>query len=249
MIDYNPYSLIGKRVLVTGASSGLGRATAIECSRLGATLCITARNAEELNNTYNMLDGTGHIQILGDLSKTTDIDLLVEQLPDLNGVVCNAGTTKVVMTPFIKEDDLEYVFKVNTFAPIMLTQKLVKKKKIQKNGSIVFVSSISGTYIESIGRTLYSASKSAINGFMRNAAVDLAPKGIRCNCIMPGMVQSKLMQSVKLDEEHEQNDINSYPLKRYGKPEEIAWGVVYLLSDAAAWVTGTCLVVDGGKSL
>lgn len=249
MENYNPFSLKSKTVLVTGASSGIGRSTAVECSKMGATLCITGRNQTELNNTYSMLEGSGHIQLLGDLSITDDIDYIIEHLPTLDGVVSNAGTTKVVMTPFIKEYDLEYVFKVNTFAPIMLLQKLLKSKKIKRSSSVVFVSSISGTYIESIGRTLYSASKSAINGFMRNAAIDLASKNIRCNCVMPGMVQSKLMQSVKLDDEHELNDINSYPLKRYGNPEEIAWGIIYLLSDASAWVTGTCLVVDGGKSL
>lgn len=249
LLDYNPFSLKDKTILVTGASSGIGRATAIECSKMGATVVITGRNSERLNETYNALVGENHVRIIADLSKIEDIDSIAKKVPSLDGCVNNAGTTKILLTPFLNQEDLIDVFQVNTFAPMMLTQRLLKNKKMKKKSSIVFVSSISGNNIVVIGRSIYAASKCALTGFMKNSAIDLASKGIRCNCVVPGMVETDLMKSAIFDEEHRDEDEKSYPLRRYGKPEEIAYGIVYLLSDASVWVTGSSLLIDGGKSL
>ena len=246
---YNPFSLENKTVLITGASAGIGRSTAIECSKLGAKVIITGRNKERLNETYLQLEGEGHLQIIADLNKHEDIEELVEKLPIINGCVQNAGIVKTVPTPFISMDNLNEVLQINTVAPILLTQSLIKRKKIEKNGSVVFTSSISGNTIAVLGNVLYSTSKGAINGFVKNAALDLASKKIRVNAVTPGMIQTEILSAGIISQEQLQEDAKKYPLKRYGKPEDVAYAIIYLLSDASEWVTGTNLLIDGGFTL
>ena len=248
-VAYNPFSLEGKTILVTGASSGIGKATAIECSRMGAKVVITGRNEERLNETFNSLEGDGHIQILADLSNEDDIQRLVNEIPVLNGCVNNAGYNIMSVIQFIKKDNLDHIMNVNLTAPIMLTHLLVKSKKIAKDSSIVFTSSISARGRNSVGNSMYSATKGGLSSFMKNAALELAAKRIRCNAVLPGMVETPLKEG-KSNITEEQWEINRqlYPLKRFGKPEEIAYGIIYLLSDASAWVTGTELVIDGGMT-
>ena len=126
---------------------------------------------------------------------------------------------------------------------------LLKKKKLKRGASMVITSSIAGVCSVDIGNTLYSVSKSAVDGFMKNAAKELAEKGIRVNSVNPGMVDTPINDYTQVYEEQKQADLTNYPLKRHGKPEEIAYAIIYLLSDAAAWVTGTALKIDGGYSL
>lgn len=245
---YNPFSLLGKTILVTGASSGIGRATAIECSRMGARCVITGRNMQRLQQTFHALEGNGHILIIADLSKQDEIDTLVESIPNIDGLVNNAGIGLQKPISYIKQEDLENVFQVNTFAPILLTKALLRKKKIKKNGSIVFTSSISA-FESNFGRAVYGASKSAIMAYMHYCARELAGKPIRANAVHPAMTETPLIYSGTLTEEDRQRDMMQYPLKRYAKPEEIAYAIIYLLSDASSWTTGTSLIVDGGLSL
>ncbi len=248
-VTYNPFSLEGKTILVTGASSGIGKATAIECSKIGAKVVITGRNQNRLNETFNSLEGDGHIQILADLSNEDDIQRLVNEIPVLNGCVNNAGYNIMSVIQFIKKDNLDHIMNVNLTAPIMLTHLLVKSKKMAKESSIVFTSSISARGRNSVGNSMYSATKGGLSSFMKNAALELAAKRIRCNAVLPGMVETPLKEG-KSNITEEQWEINRqlYPLKRFGKPEEIAYGIIYLLSDASAWVTGTELVIDGGMT-
>ena len=246
---YNPFSLKGKVILVTGASSGIGRATAIECSKMGAKLVITARDEERLKETISLLEGEGHQYIVADLSIEEEIDKLVSIIPILNGVVNNAGFNIVKLLPFIKTEDMNKMLKLNLEAPILLTNKIVKKKKIAKNTSIVFVSSI-GKSIVAPGCSIYSATKGGLSAFMKNAAVDLSGKKIRCNSVLPGMVETPLiLDKETMTDEQLNDDRNLYPLKRYGKPEEVAHTIIFLLSDASGWMTGTEIVLDGGRSL
>lgn len=248
-INYNPFSLEGKTILVTGASSGIGKATALECAKMGAKLVITGRNEARLNEVFDALDGNGHLQIIADLSNEDDLQRLVNEIPVLNGCVNNAGYNTMSVIQFIKQEDLEHIMDVNLVAPIMLTHLLVKKKKIAKDSSIVFTSSISARGRNSVGNSMYSATKGGLSSFMKNAALELAAKRIRCNAVLPGMVETPLKEG-KSNITEEQWEINRqlYPLKRFGKPEEIAYGIIYLLSDASAWVTGTELVIDGGMT-
>lgn len=251
MTNYNPFTLEGKTILVTGASSGIGRAAAIECSKAGAKVIITARNEERLRETHSQLANAEEQPewIMADMQKDEDIQSLVEQLPVLDGVICNAGISINVPIAFIDREKIQQVLDVNTIAPILLTRQLIKKKKVAKGGSIVFTSSISGNNTVTVAHEMYSASKTAITGFMRNAALDLAVKGIRCNAVHPGMINTPMVHSGKYSEEQLQKDMENYPLHRFGEPEEVAYAMIYLLSDAAAWVTGHSLVIDGGLTL
>lgn len=247
-IAYNPFSLEGKTILVTGASSGIGQAMAIECSKMGAQLVIVARNEDRLKETYNQLEGKGHLSFIVDLTNSEDLVRLATITPEVDGLVNNAGIGHTSLVRFIKQSDVERVFQTNTFAPIMLTKELLKKKKIKNGGSIVFTSSIAA-FSNALGNGLYSASKAGICAYMRSCAKELADKKIRANAICPGMVETKLIRGGALSEDDLQKDMEKYPLKRYGRPEEIAFMTIYLLSDASAWVTGTSMVIDGGKLL
>ena len=247
---YNPYSLEGKTILITGASSGIGRTTAIECSRLGATLIITARNEERLKATLDALEGDGHQMFLADLSESAQIESLVERLPKIDGFSCNAGVAITQPIGFYKEDEIERVFKTNTFSMMLLTKFLIKKKKMNKGASIVYTASIGNVFSAGVANGIYGASKCAVDGFMRTAALELAPKGIRCNSVNPGMVQTAIIDTNdRITAEQFAEDMKRYPLARYGNPEDIAWAIIYLLSDASAWVTGTALKIDGGVTL
>lgn len=247
---YNPFSLEGKTILVTGASSGIGRTTAIECTKMGAKVIITARNAQRLNDTFSELQGDGHQQIIADLSDTASIENLVNQIDKVDGVVSNAGIANTEPIPFYKEEELETIFKTNTFSMMMLTKFLLKKKKLNKPASIVYTASIGNVFSAGVANGIYGASKCAIDGFMRTAAVELAPKGIRCNSVNPGMVETNIItDNSRISAEQFEEDKKKYPLGRYGKPEDVAWAIIYLLSDASSWVTGTALKLDGGVTI
>ncbi len=246
---YNPFSLVGKTILITGASSGIGRATAIECSKLGAKCVITGRNEERLNETLSQMVGEGHQIAVCDLNNSSAIDVMVDSLPILNGLVNNAGFNIVSPVQFIKEDDLKKILQTNTIAPIILLQKLLKKKKITKESSVVFTSSLAGIGINSPGNDMYSATKGAISAFVRNAAIDLAPKKIRVNAVCPGMVHTQLVDHGTYSEEQLQENMKKYPLGRWGEPNDVAHAMIYLLSDASSWVTGINMILDGGVSI
>jgi NAD(P)-dependent dehydrogenase (short-subunit alcohol dehydrogenase family) len=249
MNSYNPFSLDGKTVLITGASSGIGQAAAIECSKLGAKVIITARNEERLGATLDSLEGDGHLSFPADLSHSEELDILVSGLPEIQGFVSNAGFTKLLPLPFIKENDLKDIFQVNTIAPMLLLQKLLKSKKIKKGGSVVFTSSMAGLGTVTYGNDMYSASKGALCAFVRNAALDLASKGIRVNTVCPGMVNTGILDSGTITKEQLNEDMKNYPLGRFGTPRDVALAMIYLLSDASDWVTGVNFVIDGGLTL
>ena len=245
---YNPFSLVGKTILITGASSGIGRATAIECSKLGATCVITGRNEERLNETLSQMLGEGHVSIVADISTEEGIDTLVERSPSVDGLVNNAGVSGNKPIKFYKQDDLDRIFQTNAFAPMLLVKGILKKKKINDGGSIVFTSSVAA-YNSSLGNGIYGSSKAALAAYMRYCARELAAKKVRANSIHPAMVETPLIHGGSISEADLQNDMAKYPLGRYGKPEEIAQMIIYLLSDASAWVTGTSMLIDGGISL
>ena len=245
---YNPYSLEGKTILITGASSGIGRTTAIECSKMGAKCIITARNKERLQHTFDSLEGEGHMQIIADLTNVDDVNSLVSEIPIVDGLVNNAGIALTKLISFVRDEELESMFKINTYATFILTRQMLKKKKLNKKASVVIISSLA-SMVQSPGNAVYGMTKSAIQTFTRYCALEMAGKKIRFNSVHPGMVNTEMVQGLILSQEELDKDMSSYPLKRYGKPEEIAWAIIYLLSDATEWVTGTSLVVDGGFHL
>ncbi len=250
MNNYNPFALSGKSILVTGASSGIGRAIAIECSKMGATIIATARSEARLQETLTEMVGVDHKYICADLNSDDDIESLLGAIDvKLDGVVQCVGYTISKPFGFISNDDLRGIMKVNFEAPFILTQRLVKKKRMNKNSSIVFVSSISGVLVSAVAGSAYSASKGALNGAIKGMAIELASKTIRVNSINPGMIDTNIFSSGVISEEQLAEDTKKYPMKRYGKPEEVAYGVIYLLSDASSWTTGSNLVIDGGLTL
>lgn len=248
-MSYNPYSLEGKTILVTGASSGIGKATAIECSKLGARVVITGRDEARLQQTLSSLEGEGHVVITADLGEDDGIRFLVERVPVLNGIVHAAGISDTVLFQFLKKERLENIFNINFFAPVVLSQLLLKKKLLQKGGSIVFLSSIDGPVTAHIGNSMYSATKGALSAMMQNMSIELASKGIRVNAVLPGMTETPLIHNDDITQEQLNKDMELYPLKRYADPREIAWAIIYLLSDASTFTIGASLVLDGGFTI
>lgn len=246
---YNPFSLEGKTILVTGASSGIGRATAIECSRLGARVIIVGRNQQRLLDTFQQLETEGSLQYQVELTDQSAVQTFVEGLPCIDGLVNAAGIASTLLFQFAKPEKIRSMFDVNFFAPVELTRQLLKKKKINKGGSIVFLSSIDGTLNAHVGNSTYSAAKGALVSIARGMAVELAGKGIRVNCLMPGMTETPLIHGDSITQEQLDRDKALYPLGRYGKPEEMAYGAIYFLSDASSFTTGAGLVIDGGFTL
>ena len=249
---YNPFSLEGKTVLVTGASSGIGRGIAVECSKMGAKVVINGRNKERLQKTFDQLEGEGHIQIVADLSKQEDIERLANEVPELNGFVNSAGIPKICPVKRIDRLTLEEIMNVNAFGPILLTSQLLRKKKLQKKSSIVLIASISGVCMANTGEGPYAATKAALAGYTKTAAFELAAQGTRVNTICPGLVPTEILtlsNEMFSEDQLKETMYGRYPLKRVGTPEDIANGAIYLLSDASSWVTGINLVIDGGYTV
>lgn len=253
MVNYNPFSLSGKIILVTGASSGIGRSCAIECSKMGADVILTGRNKDRLQETLEIIKEneteTKSFCIVADLNNDDDLGKLVEECPSLNGIVHCAGIDKPLMFKFAGKDYMDSIMKTNFSSPALLTQLLLKAKKLEKESSIVFLSSINGIKISSPASAGYAASKAAILGLVKPLAIELAPRKIRVNALCPGMVNTPILSESAISEEQLELDRKKYPLGRYGEPDEIAKACVYFLSDASKWVTGTELVIDGGFTL
>ena len=248
---YNPFSLEGKTILVTGASSGIGRGTAIECSEMGAKVVLSGRNEARLQETFASLDGEGHVVFCGDLNSEETRKEIVGNMPELNGIVYCAGVSQIKMAKFMDLPSLESVFQTNVFSPLMLNTLLLKKKKIKKNSSVIFISSISGVFRSQIGEGGYGATKAALTGYVKSLALELSAQGIRVNTIHPGVVETPLLEvsNCTFGEEELESLRQNYPLKRFGKPEDIARCAVYLLSDASSWMTGSNILIDGGFTL
>ena len=248
---YNPFSLDGKTILVTGASSGIGRGTAIECAKMGAKVALSGRNEARLQNTFASLEGKGHVVLCGDLNSEGTRKEIVGNMPELDGIVYCAGISQIKMAKFMDLPSLEAVFHTNVFSPLMLNTLLLKKKKIKKNSSIIFISSISGVYRSQIGEGGYGATKAALAGYVKSLALELSAQGIRVNTIHPGVVETPLLEvsNGTFGEEELESLRQNYPLKRFGKPEDIARCAVYLLSDASDWMTGSNILIDGGFTL
>ena len=245
---YNPYTLEGKTILITGASSGIGKCSAIECSKMGAKLVITGRDEERLNETFERLEGKGYIQLVADLIDEEAIHLLVESISTLDGVFFCTGVTDTTLIKFLNKEKIDRVFDINFVSPVLLTKALVQKKKINKMASLVYMSSM-GAEAVAPGLGIYAASKNAINSMAKTVALELVNRLIRVNTIMPSMVKTELLETLtSFSKEDLAKDEAKYPLG-YGEPEDVAYAAIYLLSDASRWITGSFIKMDGGSTL
>ena len=245
---FNPFSLDGKTILVTGASSGIGRATAILCSRMGAKVIVTGRNEARLQETLEGLSGDGHILIAADLADNASMARLVDGIPQLDGIVHCAGIGHRKPCKAISADDIAKVMNANFNVAVLLQASLLVHKKINKEASIVFISSRTAD-IPTVANSLYSASKGALKSYAKCLSLELAPKTIRVNCICPAMVWTPLVLNEGVSIEELQTEQTKYPLKRYGQPEDVANLAVFLLSDASSWMTGSSIDITGGSIL
>ena len=247
MSPADPFSLAAKRILVTGASSGIGRQIALSCAQMGAQLVVSGRNTERLATTFAELEGDGHTQIAADLSRQEDIDRIVNESGALNGVVHVAGFSKLVPFRLLSRQQLNDMFCGNTFAPMLLTKGLLAKKQIAAGGSILFVASIA-SHVGPMASGAYAASKAALLGAMRTLARDVAKPGIRANCIAPGYVRTPMLDDLSQAGGNMADLLNLAPLG-LGEPEDVAYAAVFYLSDASRWVTRNYFVVDGGLTI
>lgn len=241
---FNPFSLKGKTILVTGASSGIGRSIALACAQMGASLIITGRNIDRLTEVINLVPNGDHLSFQVDLTDKKSIGNLVAEVPKIDGLVQCAGVGNRIPCKSITQDDIDFIMKTNLEGPMLLQAELLTRKKINKAASIVYISS-RAYQSPSMGNAIYSASKGAIVSYAKCLALELAPRMIRVNCICPGMVWTNLITEV-LDEEDLKTAEQKYPLKRFGKVEDISNLAIYLLSDASSWMTGEAINISGG---
>lgn len=249
-INDNPFSLENKTILITGASSGIGRACAIECSRAGASILAFGRDEERLAETIKNLEGGGKTFSV-DLTNTGEVDEVMRSLEDdgvtIDGVIHSAGISTTLPLRMITPEKIQPLFEINVSSAIYLSKWVTRKKMVPENGSsIVFLSSVMGSVGEA-GKTTYSITKGAVLAASRSMAVELATKKVRVNCISPGVVESPMSESAVYSRNKEARKLieDLHPLG-LGVPEDVAYAAIYLLSDASCWVTGTNLFVDGG---
>ncbi len=247
----NPFNLEDKMILVTGASSGIGQATAIAAAKIGATVMCVARDSERLSQTITAMSGESnrHRTLSVELTDIQSVEEMVSNLPTLDGMVLCAGKGLTLPVQFCDREHFDEIFNLNFFSTVELIRLLYKKKKISKGGSIVVLASMGGTHIFSGGNSIYGASKAALDSFVKFCAKEFAARKIRVNSICPAMVDTPLIHRGTVSDEQLVEDAKRYPLKRYGQPEDIANAAIFLLSDASSWITGTSLIVDGGLSI
>lgn len=248
----NPFDLRGRNVLVTGASSGIGRATAIVLSELGARVIITARRADQLEATLGQMTSNGHAFAPFDLTDLESVPEWVKALTDqhgpLDGVVHAAGLRKTMGLRGVSVDMLHETFRVNLDSAVMLAKGFRQKGCCAAGGSLVLVSSVAA-FVGGPAMAPYAASKAAIIGLTKSLASELAREGLRVNCVAPGIVESEMTEQFRRNVTSEQFAaiVAQHPLG-LGAPWDVACAAAYLLSEAGRWITGQTLVVDGGYS-
>ncbi len=243
----DPFSLTGKRILITGASSGIGRQISITCAQAGAQLVITGRNQVRLEATAAELAGEGHLHIVADLAQPADLERLVAEAGVLNGLAHSAGVSRLIPFRMVNQAHLDDTFASNTYAPILLTRNLLAKKQLAPNGSVLWIASIA-SHVGPMASAAYAASKAALMGAMRSLGREVSKQGIRVNCIAPGYVRTPLIEGLQGGGGNMDDLLDLAPLG-LGEPEDVAYAAVFYLSDASRWITRTYFVIDGGLTI
>jgi NAD(P)-dependent dehydrogenase (short-subunit alcohol dehydrogenase family) len=243
MIDLN-----NKTILITGASSGIGKATALLCDRLGASLVLTGRKTNVFDEYVPLLSKKPQI-IPADLSLETEIASLLTQLPQVDGFVHCAGIIQPLPIKFLKLKNMEDLFRINFNSAVLLSSGMLAAKKLNPSASVVFISSISSNHPYT-GGAMYASSKAALEAFARSFAWEASAKKIRVNTLAPGLVRTKIFEQSELfySKEEVEHMESRYPLG-IGEPEDIANTIAFLLSTASKWITGSIIKMDGGLLL
>ena len=253
MSTFNPFSLSGKKILITGASSGIGRQCAINCSKMGAVVALVGRDENRLQETLVQMEGEGHLICPTDLTLLENIKPLVQdivaKLGPFDGFIHSAGIEKTLPVKSLKPSDYEEIFKVNALSAFEIVRNLSSSKSLNQGGSIVLISSITSV-IGRVGVSAYAASKGAIVSAVKSMALEFAKRNVRINAVSPGTVLTPLMNSYlsQISKEERQKRVEGFPLG-LGEPADVANACIYLLSEASRWVTGQNIVIDGGYTV
>ncbi|HWB91087.1 MAG TPA: SDR family oxidoreductase [Puia sp.] len=248
----NLFTLNGKTILVTGGGSGLGLAITRAVVQAGAKVIITGRRADVLENTCRELGKKVRYRVF-DLAKLEAIPKFVEEIETTEGaidvLVNNAGVNMKKDILDVTDEEFETVIRINQTAVFSLSREIARRMEKRKKGNIIMISSMAAKY--GIPRvTAYTAAKSAVEGMTRSMAVDLSPRGIRVNCIAPGFIETAMSaKALNNDPERKNKVLSRTPMGYLGVPEDVGLAAVYLASDAARYVTGAILPVDGGNSI
>jgi NAD(P)-dependent dehydrogenase (short-subunit alcohol dehydrogenase family) len=239
------FNLSGKNILITGASSGLGKDAALLLAECGGGLILTGRDEKRLNDTFNALNGKGHKKIIADITIENELTELVNQIDELDSFVFSAGITGYLPAKFMNQKHIDDFFKINFNAPVMLTQKLLAKRKIKKGASLVYISSIATKY-PYFGGSMYISSKMALEGYCKTLAVELGNDGTRVNCVSPAMVKTKMLEKASdvVSKESIESFKKLHPLG-FGEPRDVSSAIMFLISDASKWITGQNLILGG----
>lgn len=241
------FSLAGKTILVTGASSGIGRQIALSCAKFGASIIAAGRDVIRLEALLTELNGLGHRYVAGDLREDAAVKTLAEQSGKVDGVVHSAGISALAPMRQVSRKHLEMQLAINLVCPTLLTQQLLVRNAVLAGGSLLFISSISA-HIGVHGVSAYAASKAGLEAMTRSLALEVTKKRIRVNCLAPGLVETPMLEAALATTGGLDDTRAKYPLG-FGKPEDVAYATVFFLSDASRWITGTTLILDGGHSI
>ncbi len=241
--------LTGKHILITGASSGIGKETALRLSRAGAKVFISGRNSERLSETYDSLEGSDHEMLVTDLTDERDVDALAANVGEIDGLVHCAGIVGPTPAKFIRQENIDKLFRINFEVPVLLTGKILMKKKLKDNSSIVFISSVA-TKSPYFGGALYGSSKAALEAYSQSLALELVNRGIRSNILSPGLVRTKILTdpakegNPEIVDESIQKYLQKYPMG-IGEPADVANVILFLLADESRWVSGSNILLGG----
>ncbi|MCS2147428.1 SDR family NAD(P)-dependent oxidoreductase [Scandinavium manionii] len=242
------FRLDGKRALVTGGSRGIGYAVGLALAEAGAEVWIAARDASRLNSAVVTASEAGlklnPVQV--DITRTEDVQHVIEHLPQMDILVNSAGLARHQHFTDVSQENYDAVMDINVRATFFLSQQVVRRMKSAGiQGSIVHISSQMG-HVGGPMRSVYCASKFALEGLTRAMAIELGPFGIRVNTLCPTFIETELSQSSLADPQFHQQVLSNIKLGRLGQLEDVMGPVVFLVSPAAALITGTALMVDGG---
>ena len=239
-------NLKGKKVLVTGASGGIGKAIAIELSSNGADLCLTGRNKSELESLQKLIGGNCQI-IISDLSKSEGIGELAnsaqEKMGQIDILINNAGITRDNLFMRMSEEDWNEVINVNLNSIFKLTKHLIKGMIKRRYGRIINITSVIGV-AGGAGQSNYSASKAGIIAMSKSLAQEVGSRSVTVNSIAPGFIETNM--TAELSDDRKQEILNSISIGRLGKPDDIAGAVCFLASDKASYITGQTIHINGG---